>query len=101
MIPMHEPVRVIGVSIPTLPRNARFHRLARTDVLSRPVALSGSLHRGGLDSLLTREAAQDGVGNLVQRPSCGMNAAMTHRARFYFWYYAFPKPLAEEGLRSV
>jgi hypothetical protein len=21
--------------------------------------------------------------------------------RFYFWYYAFPKPLAEEGERSV
>ena len=27
--------------------------------------------------------------------------AMTDRARFYFWYYAFPKPLAEEGSRSV
>jgi len=27
---------------------------------------------------------------------------MTDRTpRFYFWYYAFPKPLAEEGLRSV
>jgi len=26
---------------------------------------------------------------------------MIDRARFYFWYYAFPKPLAEEGLRSV
>jgi hypothetical protein len=21
--------------------------------------------------------------------------------RFYFWYYGFPKPLAEEGLRSA
>jgi len=98
---MHEPVRVIGVSIPTLPRNARFHRLARTDVLSRPVALSGSLHRGSLDSLLTREAAQDGVGNLVQRAELWYERAMTHRVPFYFWYYAFPKPLAEEGLRSV
>ncbi len=28
-------------------------------------------------------------------------APMTDRARFYFWYYAFPKPLAEEGSRSV
>jgi len=29
-------------------------------------------------------------------------APMTDRTRFYFWwYYAFPKPLAEEGLRSV
>jgi len=26
---------------------------------------------------------------------------MIDRTRFYFWYYAFPKPLAEEGLRSV
>jgi hypothetical protein len=26
---------------------------------------------------------------------------MIDRARFYFWYYAFPKPLAEEGSRSV
>ena len=28
-------------------------------------------------------------------------APMTATARFYFWYYAFPKPLAEEGSRSV
>jgi hypothetical protein len=28
-------------------------------------------------------------------------APMIGRARFYFWYYAFPMPLAEEGLRSV
>jgi hypothetical protein len=27
--------------------------------------------------------------------------AMTATARFYFWYYAFPKPQAEEGSRSV
>jgi hypothetical protein len=27
-------------------------------------------------------------------------APMTATAR-YFWYYAFPKPLAEEGSRSV
>ena len=27
--------------------------------------------------------------------------AMIDRTRFYFWYYAFPKPLAEEGSRSV
>jgi len=26
---------------------------------------------------------------------------MIDRTRFYFWYYAFPNPLAEEGLRSV
>jgi len=26
---------------------------------------------------------------------------MIDRTRFYFWYYAFPKPLAEEGSRSV
>jgi len=26
---------------------------------------------------------------------------MIDRARFYFSYYAFPKPLAEEGSRSV
>ena len=31
----------------------------------------------------------------------GINAAVnTSRARFYFWYYGFPMPLAEEGLRS-
>jgi hypothetical protein len=24
-------------------------------------------------------------------------ASMIDRARFCFWYYAFPKPLAEEG----
>jgi hypothetical protein len=28
-------------------------------------------------------------------------APMIDRTRFYFWYYAFPKPLAEEGSRSV
>jgi hypothetical protein len=28
-------------------------------------------------------------------------APMIDRVRFYFWYYAFPKPLAEEGSRSV
>jgi len=27
--------------------------------------------------------------------------AMTATPRFYFGYYAFPKPLAEEGSRSV
>jgi hypothetical protein len=26
---------------------------------------------------------------------------MIDRTRFYFWYYAFLKPLAEEGSRSV
>jgi len=32
---------------------------------------------------------------------CGINTSMiASRARFYFWYYAFPMPLAEEGLRS-
>jgi len=23
------------------------------------------------------------------------------RSRFYFWYFGFPMPLAEEGLRSI
>jgi len=26
---------------------------------------------------------------------------MIDRTHVYFWYYAFPTPLAEEGLRSV
>jgi hypothetical protein len=30
-----------------------------------------------------------------------INAAMNaNPSRFYFWYYGFPMPLAEEGLRS-
>ncbi|EWS79420.1 hypothetical protein AF72_00040 [Xylella taiwanensis] len=31
-----------------------------------------------------------------------INEAMNfNRDSFYFWYYAFPMPLAEEGLRAI
>ena len=36
------------------------------------------------------------------RTSCAINNRMSAvDARYYFWYYGFPKPLAEEGLQSV
>jgi hypothetical protein len=39
---------------------------------------------------------------LARQPAgtCDINDAMVG-TRFYFWYYAIPKPLAEEGERSV
>ena len=33
-------------------------------------------------------------------PAAINGAVNTHRARFYFWYY-FPRPQAEEGVRAL
>jgi hypothetical protein len=33
--------------------------------------------------------------------ACGINARMNaYDRRYYFWYYGFPMPQAEEGTRS-
>ncbi len=46
--------------------------------------------------------ADPGAGFLANLRSCDIYSAMNvSKTRYFFWYYEFPKPLAEEGIRSV
>ena len=48
-----------------------------------------------------RGLARPGKKALAIMAACGINSGMNaSHHRYYFWYYGFPMPLAEEGTRS-